>query len=460
MRDSTQNLVFTPNFATIFQAMNLKQTVKKFVPSPILSAYHWFLAKTAAVIFGFPSRKLIVIGVTGTSGKSTTVQFLGQMLEATGKKVGWASTVSFKVGEREWVNAKKMTMLGRFQTQKLLQEMVKAGCEYAIIETSSQGVVQHRHVGINYDVAALTNLWPEHVEAHGGFENYKKAKGKFFEFVAKSPDKRLNGKVIHKSFVVNIDNEYAPYFLALAGHFERPQGLRRAVNVVEFSVDAEEVKLSAAGSEFNWEDKSVFITPLGLHNVYNAVAAASIMKALSFRTEDIIEVMKKIKAVPGRLEIIDEGQNFSVIVDFAFEPKALNSLYETVRLFPHQKIIHVLGSTGGGRDVARWPIVGKLAGEKADFVIATNEDPYDDDPQEIIDQVAAGVRSAGKVEGKTLWRVLDRGEAIKKAVDMAEPGDLILITGKGSEPVMVVADGKTIPWDDRLAVRSALKKDL
>lgn len=429
--------------------MGLKRTIRKFLPEPILSAYHWFLAKLAAVVFGFPSNKLIVIGITGTSGKSTTVQFLGQMLEAAGKKVGWASTVSFKVGEREWVNAKKMTMLGRFQTQKLLREMVKSGCEYAIIETSSQGVVQHRHVGINYDVAVFTNLWPEHIESHGGFENYKRAKGKFFEFVAKSSEKKLNGKVIHKAFVVNIDNEHSPYFLSLA------KG-----EVVEFSVDAEEVKLSASGSEFNWEDRLVSIKPLGLHNVYNAVCAASIMKALGFSVVETIEAMKKIKAVPGRLEIIDEGQNFSVIVDFAFESKALNSLYETVRLFSHQKIIHVLGSTGGGRDVARWPIVGKLAGEKADLVIATNEDPYDDDPQKIIDQVAAGARSAGKVEGQTLWRVLDRGEAIKKAVGLAEPGDLVLITGKGSEPVMALADGKTVPWDDRAVARDSINVKL
>src|SRR3989339_1538393 len=199
----------------------------------------WFLAKVAAVIFGFPSQKLIVIGVTGTSGKSTTVQFLGQMLEAAGKRVGWASTVSFKIADKEWVNDKKMTMLGRFQTQKLLRQMVTAGCEYAIVEVSSQGIVQHRHVGINFDIATLTNLWPEHIEGHGGFENYKKAKGKFFEYVAKSPLKKLAGKVIHKSFVVNVDNEHAPYFLGLVGEGNQ---------VVEFRIDTEEVKLSADGS--------------------------------------------------------------------------------------------------------------------------------------------------------------------------------------------------------------------
>jgi len=437
--------------------MNAKQAIRKLIPRPFLSAYHWFLAKLAAVVFFFPSNKLIVIGITGTSGKSTTVQFLGQMLEAAGKKVGWASTVSFKVGDKEWINDKKMTMLGRFQTQKLLKQMVKAGCEYAIIETSSQGVSQFRHVGINYDVAVLTNLWPEHVEAHGGFENYKKAKGKFFEFVAKTPDKRLISKVIHKSFVVNVDNEFAPYFLALAG--EGAQGGQRELQqIVEFSVDSEEVKISADGSEFNWQGKPVFIKPIGLHNVYNAVCAASVMKALGFSIQEIVETLNKIKAVPGRLETIDEGQDFSVIVDYAFEPKALAALYETVRFLPHQKIIHVLGSAGGGRDIARRPVLGKIAGEKADIVIVTNEDPYDDNPQEIIDQVAIGAQEVGKREDENLFRILDRGEAIKKAIDLAKTGDLILVTGKGSEPVMAVANGKTIPWDDREVVKNALKR--
>jgi len=195
--------------------MRLKTVIRNLLPKQFIGFYHWSLAKIAAAFYGFPSNKLVVIGVTGTSGKSTTVQFLGQMLEAAGKKIGWATTVSFKVGDKEWINEKKMTMLGRFQTQKLLQQMVVAGCEYAIVETTSQGVVQFRHVGINYDVAVFTNLWPEHIESHGGFENYKKAKGKFFEFVTKSPVKKLAGKEIHKAFVVNIDNEHAPYFLSL-----------------------------------------------------------------------------------------------------------------------------------------------------------------------------------------------------------------------------------------------------
>jgi UDP-N-acetylmuramoyl-L-alanyl-D-glutamate--2,6-diaminopimelate ligase len=205
---------------------------------------------------------------------------------------------------------------------------------------------------------------------------------------------------------------------------------------------------------------SAFIEPIGLPNVYNAVCAATILRALGFSLSEAVNMMEKIKAVPGRLENIDEGQDFSVIVDYAFEPKALAGLYETVRLLPHQKVIHVLGSAGGGRDVARRPALGKIAGEKAGVVIVTNEDPYDDDPQEIIDQVAAGALEVGKQENENLFRILDRREAIAKALALAVSQDLVLVTGKGSEPVMAVSDGKTIPWDDRKVIREELRKIL
>jgi len=432
--------------------MRPKTVVRDLLPKPLFNFYHWFLAKLAAVFYGFPSKQMIVIGITGTLGKSTTVQFLGQMLEGLGQKVGWASTIGFKVGEKEWINDKKMTMLGRFQTQKLLRQMVAAGCRYAIIEVSSQGVGQFRHVGINFDVAVLTNLSPEHIEAHGGFENYKKTKGKFFAFVAKSRLKKINKQKIFKSFVVNIDNEHAPYFLGLIG------GRKGKERIIKFGVERQTIKILSNGSDFVWRGLSVHINPFGLHNVYNAIAAAEVLRALNFSSAEVAGALSKIKFVSGRMEIINERQNFSLIVDFAYEPKSVLALYETVKILPHQKIIHVLGSCGGGRDAARRPLLGKLAAENADLIIVTNEDPYDDDPKKIIDEVAAGAIAAGKVEGKNLWRFLDRQEAITKAVFLAGPNDLVLITGKGSEPVMAVASGRLIPWDDRVAAREAIKQ--
>ena len=170
----------------------IKSFVRKWIPEPAVSAYHYALAVVAALAYGQPSEKLVVIGVTGTNGKSTTTEYIGRILENAGHRVGWTGTTSFKVAECEWTNAKKMTMLGRFETQRMLAEMVKAKCAYAIVETSSQGIAQSRHVGIDYDVAVFTNLTPEHIESHGGFENYKRAKGKLF--AALSTGRRKGGQ--------------------------------------------------------------------------------------------------------------------------------------------------------------------------------------------------------------------------------------------------------------------------
>src|SRR3989339_734710 len=191
----------------------MKNLIKKLIPNFLLQFYYKSLAVFGSFIYGNPSNKMIVIGVTGTNGKSTTVSLISKALEAGGDKVGALSTVLFKVANEEKLNDKKMTMLGRFQLQKYLKKMVDAGCKYAVIETSSQGVEQYRHIAINYDYAVFTNLTPEHIEAHGGFENYKKAKGKLFEALAYAKKKTIAGNSIEKIAVVNMDNEYGHYFL-------------------------------------------------------------------------------------------------------------------------------------------------------------------------------------------------------------------------------------------------------
>ncbi|NBS41613.1 UDP-N-acetylmuramoyl-L-alanyl-D-glutamate--2,6-diaminopimelate ligase [bacterium] len=416
--------------------------------------YHYLMACLAPILYGHPSEKMVVIGVTGTNGKSTTVEYIGRILEHAGHRVGWTSTASFKVGEREWANDKKMTMLGRFQTQRLLRDMVKARCEYAIVETSSQGIEQFRHVGINYDVAAFTNLTPEHIESHGGFENYKKAKGKLFTHLANGSKK--NGR--EKVAVVNLDDEHAGYFLSFGAAKNYGFGLSSPTSVppVPFvSIVAANLSLSATGSTFDIQDSAFRLPPIGRFNVYNCLAAISVCRAVGLSWKEIQDGVARLAGVPGRLESIDESQPFSVIVDYAPEPYALTALYEALALIEHGRVIHVLGSTGGGRDVARRRILGELAAERDDVVIVSNEDPYDDDPMEIIRQVADGAR-AKKTEGENLFLILDRQEAIRRAISMARPGDLVLLTGKGCEPVMAVAHGKKIPWDDRAAARRSL----
>jgi len=421
-------------------------------------------------VYGNPSEKLIVIGVTGTNGKSTTVSLIAKALEAGGDKVGALSTVMFKVGEEEKLNNKKMTMLGRLQLQKYLKRMVDEGCKYAVVETSSQGVEQYRHVGINYDYAVFTNLTPEHIEAHGGFENYKKAKGKFFQHLSKKAKKQKNNiatcqaealevnKLVDKISVVNIDDEYAEYFLSFL-----------ADKKITFSVkndsdfQASDVRVSVKGTSFNLNDKEFNLKLIGAFNVENALPAIIIAKEEGKDLDQIKERLEQVKVVPGRTEMINEGQNFHVMVDYAPEPGSLKKLYETLNQikasdFSYNQLIHILGSAGGGRDKARRPILGRMAGEKADFVIVTNEDPYDEDPMTIINEVAAGAIEKGKVENQNLFKILERKEGIQKALALAEENDLVLVTGKGSERAMAVAGGKYIPWDDRDVIRELLNK--
>jgi len=434
----------------------MKKIIKKLTPKFLIKIYHLLLAKIAALVYCYPSRKMIVIGITGTGGKSSTVYLLAKLLEKAGYVVGATSTVFFKVAKWEKINDKKMTMLGRFQTQKLLRSMVKAGCEVAIIETTSQGIEQYRHLDIDYDIVALTNLYPEHIEAHGGFENYKKAKGKLFAALSGTL-KKLNFK-IPKTIIVNSDDEFASYFLS----FQADRKITFGMNKKQFEgtqeIIAQNVDVGGGGIDFNIENNNFKINLLGKFNVYNALCAISIARALGLDWDKISSATSAMTNIPGRLEFIEEGQDFKVKVDYAFEPKAMAGLYETVKMIPHDKIIHVLGSAGGGRDTARRPELGKIAAENANYAIITNEDPYDEDPASIINAVAEGALKAGKLINVDLFAILDRREAIQKAISLAKKDDLVLITGKGSEQAICVANDEKISWDDRGVVGEELRK--
>jgi len=364
-------------------------------------------------------------------------------------KVGYITTAMFSDGEKEWLNDKKMTMVGRFFTQGMLKRMEENKCDVVIVETTSEGIAQFRHKFINYDTLLFTGLYPEHIESHGGFENYKKAKGKLFAHLRDCKKKKINGKEIEKTTIVNADDEHAEYFQSFWAEKKMSFGIQKGAEI-----KAENITSDASGSRFTIRDTQYAINLLGGFNVANSLAAISVAKAMDIYDEKIKSGLEKITGTPGRLEKIDEGQDFTVIVDYAFEPNAVLKLYETIGNIPHSKIIHVLGSTGGGRDKARRPKLGKLAGEKADYVIVTNEDPYDEDPMQIIDEVAAGAEN--KKEGENLWKILDRQEAIRKALSLAQAQDIVLITGKGSEQAICVENGKKILWDDREVVREEL----
>lgn len=422
----------------------LLQFLRRIVPAPAIDRYHRLLSRAAAVWYGHPSEEMIVIGVTGTSGKTTTCYLLSKLLESDGAKTGMTSTAFFKVADRTWENRTKMTTLGRFQLQRLLRDMADAGCRYAIVETTSQGIAQHRHEHIAYDALVFTNLWPEHIEAHGGFEQYKRAKIRLFEYAAELPRKTLNGVTIPRVEILNMDNEHARDFIV--------EGLDRVA-----WPQVTDVQLDAEGIVFSLDGVHVTSRLTGRANVENARMALVTARALGVPLPNAVRALASVPGLPGRYEKIEEGQPFTMIIDYAFEPVAMEKLYEAVRDIPHRRVIHVLGSCGGGRDVARRPVLGRLAGTEADIVIVTDEDPYDDDPRQIMEDVARGAREAGKSDGNSLLIVEDRGDAIRKAVSLAQPQDIVLITGKGSEPLMVVAGGRKIPWSDAGEARKALK---
>ncbi len=427
--------------------------LRKIIPASWISVYHFVLAKLAAFVYGNPSKKLIVIGVTGTNGKTTTSYYLAKALEAEGAKAGLTTTAILKIGEKEWLNKTKMTMPGRFWLQRMLRDMVKAGCTYAVIETSSQGLIQHRHIGIQYDGAIFTNLTPEHIEAHGGFENYKRAKRILFEHVVAEKPKRIRGKAVKPFFVLNADDEAAEYY-AEAAHL---------ADVLWFGVDSErgmqatKLKLGDRGVTFHVENESVCLNQPGEFMVYNALAAIQTAKRLGISVRAASEALSKIQNVPGRVERVEAGQDWTVIVDYGYEPESFKQLYEALAFIPRKKTIHVLGSCGGGRDISRREVLGRLAAERADIVIVTNEDPYDDDPMEIIEQVAEGARKGGKTDGENLFTILDRKEAIFKAMEFAASGDLVVMTGKGCEPWICVANGKKLPWDEVQVAKEAIQ---
>ncbi|MDD5589677.1 MAG: UDP-N-acetylmuramyl-tripeptide synthetase [Candidatus Portnoybacteria bacterium] len=426
----------------------IKKILKKIIPDFVFSWYHFCLAYLGAGIYGFPSRKMFVIGVTGTKGKTTTCNLLFQILNGAEMKAGMATTVNFGIGDKLWINSYKQTMLGRFRLQKLLSRMASEGCKYAVIETSSEGILQHRHRAIDYSAAILTNVSPEHIERHGSFENYRSEKLKLFEKVAK----KENGTGIYNLDDRNIDFFLEPKIKNKYGFVKNAMGTppsQEFKKVLQIS----DIELPPAKTAFVMAGQKFEMPLIGEFNVYNAAAAICFGLSQEISAEKIKNILVNAKPAPGRMEIINEGQPFTIVVDYAHEPASLEAVYKSLKIFNPNKIIAVLGSQGGGRDKAKRPILGSLAGSYADVVIITNEDPYDEDPEKIINDVALGVANKDKI-----IKIIDRREAIKKSLKLASSGDIVVITGKGGEISMCVENGRKIPWKDSKIIEEELKK--
>jgi len=397
------------------------------------------------VLYRFPSRRLKVIGVTGTNGKSTVVELADRILEEAGYKVASVSSIKFKLGPKEWKNDLKMTMPGRLKLQKFLRKAVNNGCQYAVLEVTSEGILQYRHRFINFDIAVFTNLSPEHIERHGSFEKYREAKGELF-------------RAAKKVHIINLDDKSAEYFLQIPAIEKISYGIKQNVGAQNYKfIKASNIELSKKGVEFTIGNTKFCLNLIGEFNVYNALAAVCVGISQGIDLGICKRALEKIRLIPGRMEMVI-AKPFKVYVDYAHTPDSLRKVYETlINLKPkiknqEPKMICVLGACGGGRDKWKRPVLGKLASMYCDKVIITNEDPYDEDPMEIINQVAEGAE--GKAE-----KVLDRKRAIREAIKMAKTGDVVVITGKGLEPWMCIAGGKKIPWDDRKIAQDEFKRE-
>ena len=328
----------------------LKNLIKKFIPAFVLSWYHLALAHLANFVYGKPSEKLIIIGVTGTNGKSTTVNLIAKILAEAGHKVAVTSTVNFKIGDREWLNDKKMTMPGRFFLQKLLSEALKSGCRFAVIESSSEGILQHRHVGIHYDAMVFTNLTPEHIEAHQGFENYKNAKLEYFRNLNNSAHKTIGSKCIDKVIVANTDDPHGCDFLNFPADIKINFGKNGTPKI-----KGSDLVASPGGIAFKINNVNFTLHLKGLFDFYNSLAATATASAFGIDLATSKRALEKISNIPGRMELIEEGQSFKVLVDYAYEPEEMRQVYKTISQWPTRKVIQVLGPCGGGRDTAPRP---------------------------------------------------------------------------------------------------------
>jgi len=425
---------------------------RKFIPEGLFTRgqpiYHYLLALWGAVRYKFPSRQIKVVAITGTKGKTTTTELVNAILEEAGYKTALASTLRFKIGPDSERNMFKMTMPGRSFLQNFLRQAVLAACDWAVVEMTSNGAAQFRHKFISLDALIFTNISPEHIESHGSYENYLAAKLSIAKSLEKSWKK-------NKVLVVNKDSRDADKFLAI----NVPQKIAYTVG------DAKPYTLKEDVSELNIFRERISTKLAGEFNAYNILAAAMFAKSQGISPEIIKRAIEKFQGVPGRLEkvLIDPSQfpaevrtqfpggridpGYTVIVDYAHTADSLEKLY---KVFPNSRKICVLGACGGGRDAWKRPEMGKVAAEYCDSIILTNEDPYDENPESIVTDVAKGM-------GRRKYRIImDRREAIRASIAEAKKGSVILISGKGTDPYIMGPDGSKEPWSDYEVAREEM----
>lgn len=411
--------------------------MKKLLPKKLLDLYHLLFAYAGAALYRFPSRHLFVVAITGTKGKSTTSELVRAILTEAGHKVALASTIRFSIGDESEPNKFKMTMPGRAYLQRFLRKALDAGCTHAVIEMTSEGARQFRHKAIDVDALIFTNLQPEHLESHGSLEAYAAAKLSLATHLEESPKRP-------RYIVANLDDAYGQAFLDAKVEVHAPFSL----------ADADPYTVDDTSVRFLFKKGELFTAPLpGLFSLKNILAALALGDALRIPRQTMQRALEHVRPIAGRAERVSRGQKFAVIVDYAHTPDSLRALFETYRL-PNagRRLICIMGSTGGGRDQWKRPEMGKIADELCDVIILANEDPYDEDPKDIVDAIAAGITKHKP------FIILDRRTAIHEALREATEGDVVLITGKGTDPYIMGPGGSKQPWSDKVVAEEELDK--
>lgn len=435
---------------------SILHSIKKFIPKKLFDVlapiYHYKLALLGALIYQFPSKELIVIGVTGTKGKSSTTEILNSIFETAGHKTILLNTIRWKIASHSTPNNRKMTIPGRFFIQRMLRQGLRKGCDVAIVELSSEATRQFRHKFVYLDALIFTNLSPEHIESHGSYENYREAK------LALTESLRTNAKK-RSIIVANIDDKEAGAFLSSGAREQHPFSIK----------DAGLYEIKPEGISFAFRNIRINSFLRGMFNIYNCLGAAVCAEALGVSIENIKNGIENLSPIKGRVEFVypepgrGVNQDFDVVVDYAHTSGSLTELYKT---FDKQKKICVLGNTGGGRDKWKRPEMARVADTFCDEIILTNEDPYDENPRAILEEMLPGF----KMHTPTI--IMDRREAIAEAIKRVHNGTLreaqgprnqntvVLISGKGTDPYIMLTDNKKLPWSDYEVAKEELEKIL
>lgn len=406
----------------------MKTLLKKIVPSFVFSWYHFGWNLLQAIRNGFPGKELTIIMVTGTKGKTTVTEYLYHILTEAGHSTALINGIHFVLPQKEIRNTFKMTTPGRGYVQTLLRKAKQQGATHAVIEMTSEASVQFRHTLLYPDVTMITNLQKEHIESHGSFENYRDAKINIVKQV-------LYSHKPNTAVVINADDDN------LAPFFDIP-----AKTTITFSKSELENLVTNEPTTFSYKNTTFSITNPGTISALNALAATKAAEHVGIPIETAAHALEKIKLVRGRMEHVACGQPFKVIVDYAHTPDSLIALYES---FPNTKRICVLGNTGGGRDTWKRPEMARVAEKYCTQVILTNEDPYDENPEKIVREMADAMDTKPTI-------IMDRREAITHALKQANESTTVLISGKGTDPYIMEAHGKKTPWDDATVVREVL----